>query len=81
MYTSAEVPEDPQAKHLQLFVDAPHPVAGTFRTVRSPVSYDGQRSLGVTAPPLLGQHNPDFAKGWPVRTDFLNTPAANESKA
>ena len=81
MYTSAEVPEDPQAKHLQLFVDAPHPVAGTFRTVRSPVSYDGQRSLGVTAPPLLGQHNADFARGWPARTDFLNTPAANESKA
>jgi hypothetical protein len=56
-------------------------VAGVFKTVRSPVSYDGERSLGVTAPPLLGQHNPDFAKGWPARTDFLNTPAANESKA
>ena len=81
MYTSAEVPQDPQAQHLQLFVEAPHPVAGVFKTVRSPVSYDGERSLGVTAPPLLGQHNPDFAKGWPARTDFLNTPAANESKA
>ena len=81
MYTSAEVPEDPQAKHLQLFVEAPHPVAGTFRTVRSPVSYDGERSLAVTAPPLLGQHNAEFAAGWAVRPSYLQTPAANESKA
>ena len=81
MYTSAEVPEDPQAKHLQLFVDAPHPVAGTFRTVRSPVSYDGERSLAVTAPPLLGQHNAEFAAGWAARASYLQTPAANESKA
>lgn len=80
MYTSAEVPEDPQAKHLQLFVDAPHPVAGTFRTVRSPVSYDGERSLAVTAPPLLGQHNAEFAAGWAARASYLQTPAANESK-
>jgi crotonobetainyl-CoA:carnitine CoA-transferase CaiB-like acyl-CoA transferase len=70
VYTSAEVPQDPQAQHLQLFVEAPHPVAGTFTTVRSPVSFDGERSLDITAPPLLGQHNAEFAHGW----------AANDSK-
>jgi crotonobetainyl-CoA:carnitine CoA-transferase CaiB-like acyl-CoA transferase len=70
VYTTAEVPLDPQAQHLQLFVEAPHPVAGMFKTVRSPVSFDGERSLDVTAPPLLGQHNAEFANGW----------AANESK-
>jgi crotonobetainyl-CoA:carnitine CoA-transferase CaiB-like acyl-CoA transferase len=80
MYTSAEVPQDPQVQHLQLFVEAPHPVAGTFKTVRSPVSFDGERSLAVTAPPLLGQHNAEFAQGWAARPAFLQTPAANESK-
>ena len=64
MYTAAEVPDDPQARHLQLFVETGHPVAGRFRTVRSPVSFDGRRSLDVTAPPLLGEHNEDFRNGW-----------------
>jgi len=68
MYTTPEVPEDPQVQHLELFVEAPSPKGGTFRTVRSPVSFDGQRSLEVTAPPLVGQHNAQLAgKGWPAR--------------
>jgi crotonobetainyl-CoA:carnitine CoA-transferase CaiB-like acyl-CoA transferase len=67
MYTTAEVPDDPQARHLQLFVETEHPVVGTFRTVRSPVSFDGERSLEVTAPPLLGEHNADLGSGWPAR--------------
>jgi len=54
--TSAEVLENDQAKHLQLEVSAPGPM-GEFRTIRSPLSFDGQRSLNVTAPPLLGQDN------------------------
>ncbi len=57
VYDSSEALEDPQAKHLQLLVSAEHPTMGTFRTVRSPVSFDGQRPLEVTAPPVLGQHN------------------------
>lgn len=65
MYTTAEVPNDPQAQHLQLFVEAQHPTMGKFRTVRSPVSFDGERALDVTAPPVLGEHNLDFAAGWP----------------
>ena len=67
MYTTAEVPQDAQAKHLQLFVETRHPVVGRFRTVRSPVSFDGERALEVTAPPLLGEHNADLGKGWPAR--------------
>ena len=67
MYTTAEVPEDAQAKHLQLFVETEHPVVGTFRTVRSPVSFDGQRPLEVTAPPVLGEHNEELARGWKPR--------------
>lgn len=67
MYTTAEVPEDPQAKHLQLFIDTQHPVVGSSRTVRSPVSFDGERALDVAAPPLLGEHNTDFRRGWAER--------------
>lgn len=67
MYTTPEVAEDPQVKHLQLFVEAPSPRGGRFKTVRSPVSFDGERALQVTAPPLLGQHNPQLGQGWPAR--------------
>ena len=80
VYTTVEVPQDPQAKHLQLFVEAPHPVSGMFKTVRSPVSFDGERALEVKAPPLLGQHNKDFAHGWTTRK-AIATQAANESRA
>ncbi|WP_332825982.1 CaiB/BaiF CoA transferase family protein [Ramlibacter sp.] len=76
MYTTAEVPEDAQAKHLQLFVETEHPVVGTFRTVRSPVSFDGQRPLEVTAPPVLGEHNEELAHGWKPR----GTPVKETSK-
>ena len=75
MYTTAEVPDDPQARHLQLFVETTHPVVGRFRTVRSPVSFDGERALEVTAPPLLGEHNADLGKGWPGRSRSTGTTA------
>ena len=66
MYATDEVPEDPQAKHLQLFIDAVHPAhpqGSRWRTVRSPVSFDGERALDVTAPPLLGDHNAVLRSG------------------
>jgi len=57
MYDTSEALEDPQARHLQLAIEAPHPTMGTWRTVRSPVSFDGERALTVTPPPMLGQHD------------------------
>lgn len=57
MYDTDEALEDPQAKHLQLLVSAVHPTMGEFRTVRPPVSFDGERSLSVRPPPTLGEHN------------------------
>jgi crotonobetainyl-CoA:carnitine CoA-transferase CaiB-like acyl-CoA transferase len=68
MYATDEVPQDPQAQHLQLFVDAPHPgkPGERWRTVRSPVSFDGERPLEVTAPPLLGDHDRALRAGEPV---------------
>ena len=43
-------------------------MVGTFRTVRSPVSFDGERPLEVSAPPLLGEHNEELSRGWKPRT-------------
>lgn len=63
MYDTNEVPDDPQAKHLQLFVDTAHPEGGRWTTVRSPVSFDGERALDVTAPPLLGDHDAKLRAG------------------
>jgi len=60
MYDTSEALEDPQAKHLQLMATAEHPVMGLFRTVRSPVSFDGERALEVRPPPTLGEHNEEI---------------------
>lgn len=60
MYDTSEALEDPQAKHLQLMTSAEHPVMGLFRTVRSPVSFDGERALEVRPPPTLGEHNEEI---------------------
>jgi crotonobetainyl-CoA:carnitine CoA-transferase CaiB-like acyl-CoA transferase len=57
MYGTDEALEDPQARHLQLLVQSQHPTMGEFRTVRPPVTFDGQRSLQVRPPPTLGEHN------------------------
>lgn len=57
MYDTREAMADPQARHLELEVSAPHPEGGQWRTIRSPVSFDGERPLQVTAPPTLGADN------------------------
>ncbi|OVZ64888.1 carnitine dehydratase [Pigmentiphaga sp. NML080357] len=57
MYDTSEALADPQARHLQLEIETEHPTVGRWRTVRSPVSFDGQRGTEVTAPPTLGEHN------------------------
>ncbi|WP_237882403.1 CaiB/BaiF CoA transferase family protein [Pseudomonas sp. PGPR40] len=60
MYDTSEALEDPQAKHLRLEISVPHPIQGQWRTVRSPVSFDGEQSLEVTAPPLLGEYDAEL---------------------
>jgi crotonobetainyl-CoA:carnitine CoA-transferase CaiB-like acyl-CoA transferase len=54
--SSDEVAQSPQAEHLGLVVSADGP-AGRFRTIRSPVTFDGKRVTKVVAPPVLGEHN------------------------
>jgi crotonobetainyl-CoA:carnitine CoA-transferase CaiB-like acyl-CoA transferase len=63
MYDASEALEDPQAKHLGLLVETEHPVMGQFRTVRSPVTFDGERANDIVAPPTLGEHNDEILSG------------------
>ncbi len=61
--TPQEVLDSGQAGHLQIAVEARHEAMGLFRTVRSPLSFDGERALAVTAPPTLGEHNAEILGG------------------
>ena len=62
MYDTSEALEDPQARHLDLTASATHPVMGLFRTVRSPVSFDGARALEVRPPPTLDEHGEEIRR-------------------
>jgi crotonobetainyl-CoA:carnitine CoA-transferase CaiB-like acyl-CoA transferase len=62
MYDTREALDDPQARHLELTASALHPVMGLFRTVRSPVSFDGERALDVRPPPTLGEHSDEIRR-------------------
>jgi crotonobetainyl-CoA:carnitine CoA-transferase CaiB-like acyl-CoA transferase len=52
MYDASEVLADPQARHLGIEVAVPGPV-GEFRSIRFPVSYDGEPCRDMAPPPLL----------------------------
>jgi crotonobetainyl-CoA:carnitine CoA-transferase CaiB-like acyl-CoA transferase len=78
MYDTREAMEDPQARHLQLEVSAPHPEGGEWRTIRSPVSFDGERPLEVTAPPTLGADNDSIVE--PLRRRLREASDASPKK-
>ncbi len=59
-YDSNEALDDPQARHLGILVETDHPVMGRFRTVRTPLSFDGQRISDVVAPPVLDEHGAEL---------------------
>jgi crotonobetainyl-CoA:carnitine CoA-transferase CaiB-like acyl-CoA transferase len=60
VYSSDQVVRSDQFTHLELEVGAEHPQMGRFRTIRSPVSFDGERSLEVKPPPMLGEHDEEI---------------------
>jgi len=68
MYDTSEALDDPQARHLELTASAMHPVMGLFRTVRSPVSFDGERALDVRPPPMLGEHGEEIRRELALRS-------------
>lgn len=51
-----EVMVDPQVLHNDSFDSFEHETAGTIRTLKHPVMYDGERPGIRTPPPELGQH-------------------------
>ncbi len=59
-YDSDEALEDPQARHLQIAVEAEHPTMGPFKTVRPPYSFDGAPELAVVPPPTLDEHGAEI---------------------
>jgi crotonobetainyl-CoA:carnitine CoA-transferase CaiB-like acyl-CoA transferase len=65
--TSAEVLASEQARHLGIEVRDPNGPHGEFRTIRSPLSFDGERMDSVTAPPVLGEADAEFRGEPPVR--------------
>jgi crotonobetainyl-CoA:carnitine CoA-transferase CaiB-like acyl-CoA transferase len=63
VYSAPEVLETGQVRHLEMEVAADHPSMGHFRTIRSPVSFDGERPLDVLPPPVLGEHDAEILDG------------------
>jgi crotonobetainyl-CoA:carnitine CoA-transferase CaiB-like acyl-CoA transferase len=54
--TLPEVWDDPQIIHNQMIVEYHHPVAGTIRSVGSPIQLEGTPTRSGMRPPLLGEH-------------------------
>jgi len=55
--TSQEVVDSAQAEALGLVIADPEGPHGEWRTIRSPVTFDGERQADVKAPPELGADN------------------------
>jgi crotonobetainyl-CoA:carnitine CoA-transferase CaiB-like acyl-CoA transferase len=62
MYLVDEAIGDPQFVHLGIETKAEHPTEGTFRSVRSPVSFGGDRTPLAAAPPTLDEHRAAILK-------------------
>ncbi|HZF45399.1 MAG TPA: CaiB/BaiF CoA-transferase family protein, partial [Sphingomonadaceae bacterium] len=59
VFTSQEVVDGELAKHHEIVLETEGP-HGTFRTIRSPLRFDGEKQETVVAPPVLGQHNAEI---------------------
>ena len=59
VFTSQEVLDGELAQHHKVQVETEGPM-GTYRTIRSPLHFDGEIAESVVAPPVLGQHNEEI---------------------
>jgi len=58
-----ELDEDPQVRHLDLFYELDHPVAGPVRSVHRAIRCDGSREIDFRPPPTLGEHTREVLAG------------------
>jgi crotonobetainyl-CoA:carnitine CoA-transferase CaiB-like acyl-CoA transferase len=56
VYELEEVLDDPHVRHLGLEIAVEHPTQGRFRSIRTPIVYDGERDSTVLPPPTLDEH-------------------------
>ena len=63
VYNAEEALGDPQVQHLKMQIAGEHPSRGEFRTIRSPLTYDGVRVSHVTPPPELDQDRDAILSG------------------
>ncbi|MAL02199.1 CaiB/BaiF CoA-transferase family protein [Neopusillimonas maritima] len=73
MYDTSEALNDPQAKHLGILVEGRHEQMGVFQTVRTPLTFNGQREQSVVPPPILGEHNAQIVA--PLRERLAQKPS------
>ncbi|RIY40675.1 CaiB/BaiF CoA transferase family protein [Neopusillimonas maritima] len=73
MYDTSEALNDPQAKHLGILVEGRHEQMGAFQTVRTPLTFNGQREQSVVPPPVLGEHNAQIVA--PLRERLAQKPS------
>ena len=59
VFNSQEVVHGELAAHHEIVVETDGPY-GKFRTIRSPLKFDGEKQKEVSAPPLLGADNEEF---------------------
>ncbi|MCK9512722.1 MAG: CoA transferase [Pigmentiphaga sp.] len=52
----ADLPQDPQVRHLNLFYQMQHPRYGTLTAARRALRYDGNNDSNFLPPPGLGEH-------------------------
>jgi len=56
----AQLPDDPHARAIGLFVDAPHPVVGRTRLPRHPAQFGATPANLAAGAPALGQHTDEI---------------------
>ena len=59
IYNTKEVLEGPLGQYHAIMTEAEGP-RGLFRTIRSPLHFDGEVERAITAPPELGQDNAEY---------------------
>jgi crotonobetainyl-CoA:carnitine CoA-transferase CaiB-like acyl-CoA transferase len=66
-----EVFEDPQVRHLGMFRRIEHPQEGEVWVVNTPVSFDGERPVPMTPPPVLGEGTDDVLRELGLTADDI----------